>query len=266
MPHALTAEQKADHVASCKYLLAVHRRDPAFLTTIVTGMNRGVSLTPLLLNDRVRNGRARGVWDHKNCGGKNHAWRRCWSCFLICVAWSILSSFLRSKRWTWTSTNMCSTNCWNGSRACGRICACPRPGACCTIMHPRITPSSFGSFYPKRTSQCCTTHRIRRIWSCWLLFIPAPQDSTERSLVWWCISDLESCNARPEGHSGLRLHLCPRSVGWLHPMVCRCGRGIYWIKYTCFAILSCCRFFRASVLKISCHTVYYNALKRESSL
>ncbi len=31
------AEQKADRVASCKDLLAVHRHDPVFLTTILTG-------------------------------------------------------------------------------------------------------------------------------------------------------------------------------------------------------------------------------------
>ncbi len=35
--HALMAEQKPDHVASCEDLLAAHHRDPAFLTTIVIG-------------------------------------------------------------------------------------------------------------------------------------------------------------------------------------------------------------------------------------
>ncbi len=37
VPHVLTAEQKADQVASCEDLLTMHRCDPAFLTTIVTG-------------------------------------------------------------------------------------------------------------------------------------------------------------------------------------------------------------------------------------
>ncbi len=90
----------------------------------------------------------------------------------------------------------------------------------------------------------------------WLLFIHAPQDSPERSSVWWYVGDPESCNTWTEGDSGLRPHPRPRSVGWSRLVVCWCGRGVYWIKYTCFAILSGCRFFRASVLKLSCHTVY----------
>ncbi len=70
VPHTLTAEQKADHVASCKDFLAVYRRDPAFLITIVMGRNCDVLRKTRLLNDRVRNGRARGLRDHKTAVAK----------------------------------------------------------------------------------------------------------------------------------------------------------------------------------------------------
>ncbi len=168
MPHTLMAEQNQTMWPRIKTFSQCIAATRHFWPQLWRGMNCGVSCTTRLLNDRVWNGQSRGLRDHKNCGGKNCAWGRCWSHFLIRAAWSILSSFLQGKRWTWTSTNVCSTNCWNGSRACGQICTHPKPGACCTIMRPRITPSSFGSFWPKRTSLCCTTRRIRRIWP-WLI-------------------------------------------------------------------------------------------------
>ncbi len=187
-------------------------------------MNRCVSRMTQLLNNRVWNGLARGLWDYKNCGGKNRVWRRCWSHLLIRAAWSRLSLFFRGKRWTQTSTNVCLTKCWNGSRTCSQICTCPRPGTCCTIMRPRITPSSFGSFQPKRTSPCCTACCIRQIWPRLITFYSCASRFTW--LVWWCVGDLERCNAWPEGDSGIRLCPRPRSVGWSRRVVCRCGRGM----------------------------------------
>ncbi len=145
MSHALMAEQKGDHMV-CEDLLAAHHRNPALLTTIVTGDE----LWRFAYDPTTKRQSAKWTSQGSPRPQKLRWQKLCMKTMLIVffdsrgmihiefvpLGQTVNTDFC--KRVLDQLLKQITRVCW--------ICTHPRPGACCTIMRPRITPSSFGSF------------------------------------------------------------------------------------------------------------------------
>ncbi len=127
--------------------------------------------------------------------------------------------------------------------------------SCCAIMRPCITPSSFGSFQPKRTSLCCTP----------LPYSPdlAPADY----FLFWRLKihlkghrfdDVSVIQKAVTRARQFRSLTSPTpQISWLiapSSVSMREGCILNKIYLFCHSVLLSF-FFRASVLKLSCHAV-----------